>query len=109
MDAGTLREPPIDGDEIEFPLGILGRTRSVLAWKTSGLDAAGLRATVGRSTVTLGGMSQLIHVTGADGRHANLRRLVVEMIDEYARLNGLADLIRESVDGPGGRERPVDR
>lgn len=39
--------------------------------------------------------------------HANLRRLVVDMIDEYALHNGQADLIRESVDGLVGEDPPV--
>jgi len=52
-------------------------------------------------------MGQLVHVSGADGRHANLRRLVVDMIDEYALHNGQADRIRESVDGLVGEDPPV--
>jgi uncharacterized damage-inducible protein DinB len=38
----------------------------------------------------------------SEGRPANLRWIVVHMIEEYARHNGHADLIRESIDGTVG-------
>ena len=37
---------------------------------------------------------------------ANVRRLVVDMIEEYARHTGHADLIRESIDGLVGEDPP---
>ena len=37
-----------------------------------------------------------------DGRKPNLRWIVVHMIEEYARHNGHADLLREAVDGETG-------
>jgi hypothetical protein len=40
--------------------------------------------------------------TWPDGRAPSLRWIVVHMIEEYARHNGHADLIRESVDGHTG-------
>ena len=36
----------------------------------------------------------------------NLRRILVDMIEEYARHTGHADLIRESVDGLVGEDAP---
>lgn len=56
--------------------------------------------------LTRGDLGQLVHVAGDDGEHANLRRMVVDLIDEYARHNGQADLIRESVDGLVGEDPP---
>jgi hypothetical protein len=41
-------------------------------------------------------------VRGLDGRAPNLRWIVCHMIEEYARHNGHADLIREAVDGQTG-------
>ena len=38
----------------------------------------------------------------ADGRTPSLRWIVCHMIEEYARHNGHADLLRESVDGETG-------
>jgi hypothetical protein len=49
-------EPPVAGDEIETLLGALERQRSYLAWKCGELDAAGLRAKLGPSSVTPGGL-----------------------------------------------------
>jgi hypothetical protein len=49
-------EPPLAGDEVATLLGFLDFQRATLAWKCAGLDAAGLRATVGPSSMTLGGM-----------------------------------------------------
>jgi uncharacterized damage-inducible protein DinB len=168
-------EPPIAADEAATLLGFLDFLRATLAWKCSGLDAAGLRATVGVSSMTLGGMlkhlawvedywfSRRLHgrdpqplwttvdwkadpdwewhsaaedspeqlfalwqdaversrslvadamADGAlerpaqrpwpDGRTPSLRWILVHMIEEYARHNGHADLLRESVDGLTG-------
>lgn len=49
-------EPPIDGDELATLVGFLDYQRATLAWKCSRLDAAGLDAHVGVSTMTLGGL-----------------------------------------------------
>jgi hypothetical protein len=38
-------EPPVAADEVATLLGFLDYQRATLAWKCSGLDAAGLRAT----------------------------------------------------------------
>ena len=51
-----------------------------------------------------GGLDQSVAVTGPDGQHANLRRLVCDMIEEYGRHTGHADLLRESVDGRVGED-----
>jgi len=49
-------EPPIAADETTTLLGFLDYQRATLAWKCGGLDRAGLQATVGVSSMTLGGM-----------------------------------------------------
>lgn len=41
-----------------------------------------------------------------DGRAPSLRRILIDMIEEYARHVGHADLIRESVDGLVGEDPP---
>ena len=53
-----------------------------------------------------GGLDQLIHASDGDGNHANLRRLVCDMVEEYGRHTGHADLLRESVDGLTGEDPP---
>jgi len=50
--------PPIaqTADEVTTLVTLLEYHRATLAWKCRGVDAAGLRATVGASTMTLGGL-----------------------------------------------------
>ncbi len=177
--ADTWPEPPLAGTEAEAVLGALERQRATLEWKCSGLDAAGLGATSGSSSLTLGGLlKHLAHVedshfarlwldvpagepwasvdwegdpdwahrTAGDhtpdellalwrdsvarsraivaealaeggldqlgryvtrgGERPNLRRILLDLIEEYARHAGHADLIRESVDGLVGEDPP---
>ncbi len=53
-----------------------------------------------------GGADQPSHLTWPDGRTPNLRRIVADMIEEYARHTGHADLLREAIDGLVGEEPP---
>ena len=171
--------PPVAGDETATLLGSLERQRATLAWKCGGLDAAGLRATVGASTITLGGLLKHLALVEADyfvqrlhgrspgppwdtvdwdadpdwewrsaaedtpeqlmtlwqdavarsrsavtealadggldqlargttgGESPSLRRILIDLIEEYARHVGHADLIRESVDGLVGEDPPA--
>jgi uncharacterized damage-inducible protein DinB len=168
-------EPPLAADEVGTLVGFLEYQRATLAWKCEGLGRAGLSATVGASSMTLGGLlkhlafvedwwfSRSLHGreqqppwdavdwradpdwdwrtaaedgpeqlhalwrdavarsrsllaealadggpdrlaggTWPDGRPPSLRWILCHMIEEYARHNGHADLIRESVDGSTG-------
>ncbi len=52
------------------------------------------------------GLDGLAHMSGPDGRHASVRRLVCDLIEEYGRHTGHADLIREAVDGRTGEDPP---
>ncbi len=54
-----------------------------------------------------GGLDQSVHFTDASGTHASLRRLVCDLIEEYGRHTGHADLIREAVDGRVGEDPPA--
>ena len=67
---------------------------------------------VGRSRERLGaaladGLDQLVHLSTDDGRHPSLRRLVCDLIEEYGRHTGHADLLREEVDGLVGEDPPA--
>lgn len=52
--------------------------------------------------LTRGGLDQLSRRTWDNGDAPSLRWILVHMIEEYARHNGHADLIREAIDGQVG-------
>jgi Protein of unknown function (DUF664) len=54
-----------------------------------------------------GGLGRLVHASRPDGAHASLRRLVCDLIEEYGRHTGHADLLREAVDGRTGEDPPA--
>ncbi len=53
-----------------------------------------------------GGLDQRVAADVA-GEHANLRRLLCDMVEEYGRHTGHADLLREAVDGLTGEDPPA--
>ncbi|MGB9112381.1 MAG: DinB family protein [Acidimicrobiales bacterium] len=82
-------------------------------WHSAGKDApdqlfAWWQAAVERSRAAVsqvlaeGGLETVARRSWPDGRAPSLRWIVCHMIEEYARHNGHADLIRESVDGLTG-------
>jgi hypothetical protein len=173
-DLGRWPEPTITGSEVAAWLGSVERQRATFAWKVSGLDAAGLRATAAASSMTLGGL--LAHLTRVEDQrfpgqllglpaHPSLatrsgeddwawaaeqspeqlyrlwsaavvrsreatvealsrggldqptylvwpdatptiRRGLADVLEEYARHVGHADMIREAVDGVVGEDPP---
>ena len=54
------------------------------------------------------GLDRLVHQATAEGEHANLRRLLLDLLEEYARHTGHADLLREAVDGRVGEDPPPE-
>ena len=62
------------------------------------------RARFGTALAT-GGLDQRVHL-GSPDLHVSLRRLLCDLIEEYGRHTGHADLIRESVDGLVGEDPP---
>ena len=54
-----------------------------------------------------GGLDELAQRKSRDGRAPSLRRILIDLIEEYARHVGHADLIRESVDGLVGEDPPA--
>jgi uncharacterized damage-inducible protein DinB len=55
-----------------------------------------------------GDLDQPVDLTWPDGRHPSLRRLLCDLLEEYGRHTGHADLIREAVDGRVGEDPPTD-
>jgi hypothetical protein len=71
-------------------------------------DGAVARSRV-RLTAALaeGGLDRLVHRTWLDGSTYNLRRLLGDLIEEYARHTGHADMLREAIDGRAGVYPPA--
>ena len=67
-------------------------------------DAVGRSRALVAEAIADGGLDRPAAFTWPDGRTPSLRRLVMDMIEEYARHVGQADLIRESVDGLVGED-----
>jgi hypothetical protein len=71
-------------------------------------DGAVARSGVRLATaLASGGVDQLAHAGNDSGRHASLRRLLCDLIEEYGRHTGHADLLREAVDGLTGEDPPA--
>ncbi len=57
-------------------------------------------------TLAEDGLDQPAKFTWPDGSTPTLRRSIIDMVEEYARHTGHADLLREAVDGLTGEEPP---
>jgi hypothetical protein len=64
------------------------------------------RASV-RRALAAGGLDHESHF-GWGGSHLSLRRLLFDLVEEYGRHTGHADLLREAVDGVSGEDPPSD-
>ncbi|HEY2508723.1 MAG TPA: DinB family protein [Streptosporangiaceae bacterium] len=180
-DAASQSSASATTAEVASVLTVLERNRRTFAWKTEGLDEAGLRATTAASAMTLGGLvkhvalveadwlavklagqeygspwdgvdfdadpdwewrtgamdapadvygiwrdaidrsrllvAEVIKERGLDGpasftwpgsRTPTVRDMLLDMIEEYARHTGHADILREAVDGRVGEGAPGD-
>ena len=63
------------------------------------------RASIGAACAE-GGLDRLAATPWPDGSTPSLRRILVDIIEEYARHVGHADLIREAIDGLVGEDPP---
>jgi Protein of unknown function (DUF664) len=59
-----------------------------------------------RARLEAAGLDQQIALAERVGEPISLRRLVLDMVEEYGRHTGQADLIREAVDGRVGEDPP---
>ena len=55
-----------------------------------------------------GGLDLVAHVDDGNGNHPRLRRLLIDLLEEYSRHTGHADLLREAVDGRVGEDPAED-
>ena len=58
------------------------------------------------AALTVGGLDQRVDLAALDGTHASLRRILFDLVEEYGRHTGHADLLREAVDGRVGEDPP---
>jgi uncharacterized damage-inducible protein DinB len=88
-------------------------------WRTGAQDApeelyALWRSAVQRSRDVVAallqdrGLHAATQFTRGDGRQATVREMLLDMIEEYARHTGHADILRESVDGLVGEGPPQE-
>ncbi len=88
-------------------------------WRTGALDAPGevlalWRAAVERSREVVAevlrdrGLDGPASFAWPDGRTPSVRAMLLDMIEEYARHTGHADVLREAVDGRVGESAPDD-
>jgi hypothetical protein len=100
---GRQPAPPWDtaADDVEFTAADQIPDDIFADWLAA---VARSRAAVAEA-LAAGGLDFESHV-GGDGRQASLRNLLVDMLEEYARHTGHADLIRESIDGRVGEDPP---
>lgn len=59
-----------------------------------------------RQALTDAGLDQPVHLGVPGVGQANLRRLLLDLLEEYGRHTGHADLLREAVDGRVGEDPP---
>ena len=91
-------------DEWEFTVDTLSAAETYAVF-----DAAVVRNTRRiEDALAEGGLDLVAHADDGDGHHASLRRLLVDLLEEYARHTGHADLLREDVDGLVGEDPPDD-
>jgi uncharacterized damage-inducible protein DinB len=91
----THDEPDADFDDVDEASG----TQDLAMWRTECDQARALAAQHTDLDDIGAGRGQQ---TGTDGGQVCLRWILVHMIEEYARHNGHADLIRERIDGAVG-------
>ena len=96
--------PLSDSDDWEFTSAADDSPEQLYALWEGAVERS--RARLGAALAD-GGLGQLVHASAPDGRHASLRRLVCDLIEEYGRHTGHADLIREAVDGRAGEDPPA--
>ncbi|HEY2300177.1 MAG TPA: DUF664 domain-containing protein [Jatrophihabitans sp.] len=111
----------VEDDSFGWKLHDLPREGSPQAWDedfawtgNEDVDAvwAGWHAAVDRSRTRVadaladGGLDRAQGVAFPGWGTPSLRRIVVDMIEEYARHTGHADLIREAIDGRVGEDAP---
>ncbi|MHB8438987.1 MAG: mycothiol transferase [Acidimicrobiales bacterium] len=107
---GEPMGPPWDAvgwggdDDLEFESAALDTPEQLYALWDGAVARSRARFA---AALEAGGPDQLVHMGTPDGRRASLRRLLCDVIEEYGRHTGHADLLREAVDGVVGEDAPA--
>ena len=106
---GRRPAPPWDtmdpGDDPDFEWRT-SRTDSPEELYTLWREAVARSEAVTQAALADGGLDRPVAITLDDGPPPNLRRMLVDLHEEYARHAGHADLFREAVDGLVGEDPP---
>jgi len=101
---GEPWQSPWDGtDDWEFTSAADDTPEQLYAFWEDAVERSRVRLD---TALEQGGLDQLVHVSSARGEHASLRRLLCDLIEEYGRHTGHADLLREAIDGQVGEDPP---
>jgi len=111
LDGAPLGDPwpQIDWDadpDWEFTSAAKDAPETLYALYDGAVDRS--RARLAATLAKDGDLGQLVEMHHPDGRHASLRRMLFDLIEEYGRHTGHADLLREAVDGRTGEDPSSD-
>lgn len=101
--------PPWDERDAENPWAWGWRTAdddSADELYTQYRDAVARAREAWTQAIAEGGLDQPSKMTNDAGEPANLRRILIDVIEEYTRHAGHADMLREAVDGLVGLDPP---
>jgi hypothetical protein len=90
-------------DDWEFTTAVNDSPAQLYAFWDDAVERSRVRL---GAALECGGLDQLVDVSSPAGEHASLRRLLCDLIEEYGRHTGHADLLREAVDGRVGEDPP---
>jgi Protein of unknown function (DUF664) len=94
-----------DDDDWEFTTGASDAPEDLYAWYDGAVARS--RAIIG-SALDERGLDGDSAVTLDDGTKASVRRILFDLLEEYARHTGHLDLVRQAVDGRVGEDPPYD-
>ncbi len=90
-------------DDWEFSSAADDSPELLYAWYDAAVERARTRLA---ARVARGGLDQQVALADKLGQPVSLRRIVCDLVEEYGRHTGQADLIREAVDGRTGEDPP---
>ncbi len=103
----TLGGPPDgdDADEWVFGSAADDSPKDLYALYDGAVERARVRLA---EALADGGLDQPVHISWGELGHLSLRRILFDLLEEYGRHTGHADLIREAIDGRVGEDPPGD-